>query len=180
MATRRIRGSTGRKPPSPPGSPVGSSGPVDSIPTLGTGDETQETVGSVGSARKSRKMSSSKSPATRRKKNPLGPEEQMVEQVRLAMPKAFFLRNHRWHHHRRWEMDLAFLSERVGVEVQGGTWLGRKGGHTSPLGYAKDREKNNEAQLLGWIVLEVTTNQVRSGQALQWIERALSLRATTC
>jgi hypothetical protein len=34
----------------------------------------------------------------------------------------------------------------------------------------------NEAALLGWLVLEVTGDQIRSGQALAWVESALNAR----
>lgn len=57
--------------------------------------------------------------------------------------------------------------------VEGGTW--QKGRHTSGEGYQNDCEKYAEAVLLGWTVIRATTQQVTSGTALKWVERALRL-----
>ena len=80
----------------------------------------------------------------------------------------------RFHPERKWRFDLAWPDFKIAVEVHGGTWTG--GRHTRGTGFEKDREKMNEAALLGWLVLEVTGDQVRSGQALGWIEKALEVR----
>ena len=37
-------------------------------------------------------------------------------------------------------------------------------------------EKYNTAALMGWLVIRVTADQIKSGQALGWIEDALKLR----
>lgn len=79
-----------------------------------------------------------------------------------------------FHPERKWRFDLAWVEVRVAVEVHGGIHSG--GRHTRGAGFERDREKMNEAQLLGWLVLEVTGEQIRSGQALGWIERALEVR----
>lgn len=42
-------------------------------------------------------------------------------------------------------------------------------------GYAKDCEKLNEAVLLGWRVLRVTSDQIFDGRAVRWIQRAMGL-----
>ena len=83
-------------------------------------------------------------------------------------------REWKFHPERKWRFDLAWVSKKVAVEVHGGTWTG--GRHTRGTGFEKDREKMNEAALLGWLVLEVTGDQIRSGQALGWIEKALEVR----
>jgi len=44
---------------------------------------------------------------------------------------------------------------------------------TTGAGYAKDCEKLNEAMLLGWRVLRVTSDQVFDGRAVRWIQRAM-------
>jgi hypothetical protein len=41
------------------------------------------------------------------------------------------------------------------------------------MGFAKDCEKINEAQLLGWQVYRFTPGMIRSGVAMQVIERAI-------
>ena len=56
------------------------------------------------------------------------------------------------------------------VGVEGVVW-GGSGRHQRAKGYSADCEKYNEALLMGWHVLRVTTQQVADGTALQWIER---------
>lgn len=75
---------------------------------------------------------------------------------------------------RRWRWDLSWPDYRVAVEIQGGVWTG--GRHTRGKGYTNDCAKLCQGQLLGWLVLWVTTDQVRSGEALATVERALALR----
>lgn len=76
---------------------------------------------------------------------------------------------------RRWRFDFAWPAHMLAVEVDGGTYSG--GRHTRGAGYERDCEKANEAVLRGWRVLRVTTQQVDSGEALAWIERALEVKA---
>ena len=49
----------------------------------------------------------------------------------------------------------------------------RPSGHNTAAGISRDAEKCNLAQLAGHVVLLVTGEAIRSGQALMWIERAL-------
>ena len=62
------------------------------------------------------------------------------------------------------------------VEVNGGVWAKGNSGHSSGTGITRDCAKAAEAISLGFTVMAVTPAQVKSGQALQWIERALSQR----
>ena len=78
----------------------------------------------------------------------------------------------RFHPTRRWRLDLAWPDLWLAVEVHGGVWS--RGRHTRGLGFTEDRAKMNEAQLHGWRVLEVTTDQINDGRALWWIKRAIS------
>lgn len=54
---------------------------------------------------------------------------------------------------RKYEADFAWLAPRVIVECHGGTW-GGKSGHNSGGGLARDYERTNIAQRLGWFVLQ--------------------------
>lgn len=78
----------------------------------------------------------------------------------------------RFHETRKWRFDLAWPDRKVAVEVNGGVFT--NGRHTRGKGYTEDREKINEAQLHGWLVLEVTPKHISKGVALQWLERALN------
>ncbi len=93
--------------------------------------------------------------------------EVMVVGVGLPKPE----REHRFHATRKWRFDLAWPAEMLAVEVHGGVWTG--GRHTRGAGFVRDREKMNEAVLLGWRVLEVVPEHIDDGRALRWIELAL-------
>lgn len=60
---------------------------------------------------------------------------------------------------RRWRFDLAFPDHRVAIEVHGGVWT--RGRHNRPQGFINDRQKMNAAALLGWLVLEYTTDDLK-------------------
>lgn len=73
---------------------------------------------------------------------------------------------------RRYAWDFAWPVERLLVDVQGAIWVDHKG-HNSGTGVTRDCTKLNLATLAGYRCLLVTGNQIDSGEALQWIERAL-------
>jgi hypothetical protein len=66
-------------------------------------------------------------------------------------------------------------SEGLAVEVQGGTWSRTRGAHSRGAGQSRDAEKLALATLAGWRCLTVTADQIRSGVAVGWIERALAI-----
>lgn len=99
-----------------------------------------------------------------------GLEELALLQIHLAglpMPE----REYRFAADRKWRLDLAWKGPRVAIEIHGATWTG--GRHVTGQGFENDREKMREAALLGWRVGEFTAAQVKSGQAIKWVGRAL-------
>ncbi len=72
----------------------------------------------------------------------------------------FFLPN------RDLELDYAWPQVKVAVEVQGMA-------HRIKGKFKRDMEKRALALLAGWRVLEVGGDQVRSGQALEWLRELL-------
>lgn len=68
---------------------------------------------------------------------------------------------------------MANVVKRIAVEVEGGVWS--SGRHTRPAGFLGDMEKYNELALAGWMLLRVTPQDVKSGAALELIERALTV-----
>jgi very-short-patch-repair endonuclease len=72
---------------------------------------------------------------------------------------------------RRWRFDLAWPARKLAVEIDGGLFV--FGRHSRGAGQLADMEKYAEATLRGWRVLRVGAPHIRSGQALEWIERAL-------
>ena len=67
-------------------------------------------------------------------------------------------REYRFHPTRRWRFDVAFVEQKVAVEMEGGVWT--RGRHTRPKGYKRDMEKYNAAAKLGWIVLRYSANDL--------------------
>ena len=59
------------------------------------------------------------------------------------------------------------------VEINGGTWI--KSGHTTGKGLQRDYSKHNQAVLLGYKVLLFTSEDVRSGRAIETIKEATRL-----
>lgn len=90
-----------------------------------------------------------------------------IRAVGLPMP----IEEHRFCK-RRWRFDLAWPDRKLAVEIEGGVWS--SGRHTRGKGFTQDCTKYNEAVLLGWRVLRVTTDMVNDGTALIFVERALA------
>lgn len=79
-----------------------------------------------------------------------------------------------FHPTRKWRLDFAWLKQRVAVEIQGGTFLKGKTGHSSGVGIQRDCEKGNAATLLGWRVLHFTTQDLRK-QPVQCCRQVIDL-----
>lgn len=89
-----------------------------------------------------------------------------------------YVREFRFDAARRWRLDFVLLGKKgqqFAVEVEGGTWSG--GRHVRGKGFAEDCEKYNAAGLHGWTVLRVTSEMVKSGDALRLIQAALEVRS---
>lgn len=77
---------------------------------------------------------------------------------------------------RKWRLDFGWHLHAVALEVDGGIFV--NGGHNRGVQIMRDYEKRNAANLAGWEVLQMTTEQVKfqSGAyfgavmqyALQW------------
>jgi very-short-patch-repair endonuclease len=65
---------------------------------------------------------------------------------------------------------MAYPDMMLAVEVEGGTWI--NGRHSRGAGMEKDMDKYNTAALDGWTVLRFTGNMIKSGMAIQQIQRA--------
>ena len=87
--------------------------------------------------------------------------EPPVEDYRFAAPD------------RQWMIDLSWPTVRVGIEVQGGVWV--KGAHSRGAQQIKDFEKLNAAQVRGWIVLQVTPDQLCTAETLALVRMAMNV-----
>ena len=94
----------------------------------------------------------------------------LLWQIRHATSVPWPTLEFRFHETRKWRFDLAWESVKLAVEIDGGIWRRGGGAHTG-TGHLRDMEKSNEAQLLGWRVFHFTPQQVKSGEALAFIER---------
>jgi very-short-patch-repair endonuclease len=97
-------------------------------------------------------------------------EDLMAWQLRAAGIE--FVREYVYSPPRKFRADFAFPAARLLAEIQGGIFTGQA--HGSVKGVLADIERLNAATLAGWRLLRFTPQAVKSGEALQLIERALS------
>lgn len=72
---------------------------------------------------------------------------------------------------RRFKADYALPQIKVLVEVEGGVFT--NGRHVRGTGYVSDLEKYNLAALLGFRVYRFTPKQVKSGEAMRFLKKAV-------
>lgn len=106
-------------------------------------------------------------------------EDALYQQIVAAgLPKP--VREHKFLDSRRFRWDLAWPGYMVAVEVNGGIWMApdqdgnRRGAHGGGAAAERDAEKLSLAAVAGWRVLSVVPKQITSGEALKWIEAALT------
>jgi very-short-patch-repair endonuclease len=106
-------------------------------------------------------------------KNKKDVEDEFLFQI-LAVGLPLPLREYRAIPLRRYRWDFAWEGERYKllVEINGSTWVSQTG-HTSGSGIARDYLKHNLAVLAGWRVLFFTTQAVRDGSAISFLEKML-------
>lgn len=68
---------------------------------------------------------------------------------------------------RKWRFDFSWIDLKLAVEIQGGSFMGGKGGgHNRGAQQANDYEKQNTAVQLGWRVLHFNTKQMDDAVAV--------------
>ena len=87
----------------------------------------------------------------------------------LKALKINFEQEFYFHPERKWRADFHLVNKKILVEVEGGIWTG--GRHTRGKGYLGDLEKYNAATMMGFQVIRFSTDQVKSGHAIQQIEK---------
>lgn len=87
----------------------------------------------------------------------------------LKTLKIDFEQEFKFHPERKWRADFHLIGKKILVEVEGGIWSG--GRHTRGKGYIGDMEKYNAATMMGYQVIRFSTDQVKSGHAIQQIEK---------
>lgn len=87
----------------------------------------------------------------------------------LKTLKIEFQQEFEFHPKRKWRADFHLVGKKILVEVEGGIWS--SGRHTRGKGYIGDMEKYNAATMMGFQVIRFSTDQVKSGHAIQQIEK---------
>lgn len=72
---------------------------------------------------------------------------------------------YKFHPTRRWRFDRANVALKICIEVDGGTWNGGQGRHTSGMGFTNDCIKLNAAAAMGWVVFRFTGDMLRNEPA---------------
>jgi very-short-patch-repair endonuclease len=82
-----------------------------------------------------------------------------------------FEEEYRFDTKRRFRFDFAYVKEKVAVEAEGGTWMGK--GHSGGKHYRSDCEKYNLATLKDWKVYRFTTDMVEDGTLTETMKKIL-------
>jgi very-short-patch-repair endonuclease len=91
-----------------------------------------------------------------------------ITMVGLPIPQREF----RFAPPRRYRADFAYPEKMLLIEVEGGIWT--NGAHVRGGHYQSDCEKGNLATILGFRVLRFTGEMIKSGVAINMIERVLN------
>jgi very-short-patch-repair endonuclease len=93
------------------------------------------------------------------------PEDLFSLHVRAAkLPEP--VREYKFLSDRKFRADFAWIEQKLIVEIDG---------HSSGAGIRRDYERDVLAMLAGWRVLRFTTCQVKSGFAIDSVERMLKI-----
>ena len=96
-------------------------------------------------------------------------EGESLLSLQLKALKIAFEREFKFCQERKWRADFHLVDKMILIEVEGGIWSG--GRHTRAKGYLGDMEKYNSATALGYSVFRYSTEQVKSGKAIEEIKR---------
>lgn len=99
-------------------------------------------------------------------------EEELARHFQVN--KIAYEREFKFHPTKKYRADFFLPAFNLLIEVEGGTK--GKSRHTSHDGYSKDLQKYNAAQLLGFSRLAYTTEQVRTGVAIQDIKQFIEIQ----
>lgn len=113
----------------------------------------------------------SKRPKVKGEKVPNEFEAKLARELKTL--KIEFEQEFEFHPKRKWRADFHLVGKKILVEVEGAIWSG--GRHTRGKGYIGDMEKYNAATMMGFQVIRFSTDQVKSGHAIQQIEKMVGL-----
>lgn len=110
------------------------------------------------------------------------PESKLEATMRLQLEEAKLTdgmeQEYIFHPEVNWRFDFCWPERLVALEVQGGVFTG--GRHARPSGMIEDMRKFSEAAILGWRLILVSALEIRNGDALDRVKRALSDGGPPC
>lgn len=107
------------------------------------------------------------------KKKKVSRKSKLEESLALQLEQSGiegFQPEYKFHSVRQWRFDFGHPDLKLAVECEGLTADG-KGRHQNIEGMTEDARKYNEAALWGWVVLRFTQPMVKSGEAVEVIQR---------
>jgi len=87
--------------------------------------------------------------------------------IHLAELGMEFIREFKFYAERKWRADFCIVEHSVLIEINGGVW--NQGRHTRGQGFIADMDKLNHATMLGFRVLQFSTEQVLDGTAKKFL-----------
>lgn len=99
-------------------------------------------------------------------------EEELYIQLRALHGSSGIplpVREYRFIPSRKYRADFCWPEHKVICEVEGGVWT--NGRHNRAKGFIEDCSKYNQATCLGYKVLRITGEHIKSGEAVAWIEK---------
>lgn len=90
-----------------------------------------------------------------------GENERLLHEMLEEAYPGQWLKEYKGIEGRLFRFDAANIKEKICIEIEGGIWLGSKGGHTSGVGYEQNLEKYNLAVLHGWRLLRYAPSTLK-------------------
>lgn len=90
-----------------------------------------------------------------------GENERLLHEILNEAYPGQWVSEHMGIENRKFSFDAANLTNKICIEIEGGIWLGSKGGHTSGIGYESNLEKYNLAVLNGWKLLRYSPSTLK-------------------
>lgn len=88
-------------------------------------------------------------------------EKALSQLICLAQHDAeLYLLEFRFHPDRKWRFDFCIPDRMCAIEIDGGTFMSIRTGHSSGAGLRAWREKNNAAMTLGWRVWHFAPEEI--------------------
>jgi hypothetical protein len=73
-----------------------------------------------------------------------------------------------------WEFDGIFHEYKLLIEIQGGVWRKGGGAHSHPTDIIRNMQKQNDATLRGFRLLQFTPDEVMNHNAVHYTQRVLT------